>query len=150
MALRNTVLLAPIAAFFAVVSLTGCHKTNCDFMGDFTPMPIGTLSDPIWQTQEANAEASDFVVYENEWNGNSAMLTDKGKSHVKQIATRAIEQRFPIVVEKSSRTRREDTQFEYPVHNDDQLDIVRRALIVEALIVLGVDDADSRDRKSVV
>jgi hypothetical protein len=145
MVLRNTVLVVPVAvALFVMTSLSGCHKTNCDFMGDITPQPIGTISDPIWQTQEANAEASDFVIYENEWDGNSAVLTDSGKSHVKQIATRAIEQRFPIIVEKSSRTRLPDTQFQFPIHNDPQLDIVRRSLIVEALIVLGIDDADSR------
>lgn len=145
MVLRNTVLVVPIAAALCMVtSLAGCHKTNCDYMGDITPAPLGTISDSIWQTQEANAEASDFVVYEHEWEGNSAVLNDDGKSHVKRIATRAIEQNYPIVVERSSRTRRPDTQYQYPVHNDRELDAVRRSLIVEALVVLGVDDADSR------
>jgi hypothetical protein len=146
MVLRNKILVVPVAAALSLAtSLTGCsHETNCDFMGDITPTPLGTVSDSIWQTQEANAEASDFVIQSIEWEGNSAVLNDSGKSHVKQIATRAINQRFPIIVEKSSRTMRPDTQYHYPIHNDPELDAVRRSLIVEALIVLGIDDADSR------
>jgi len=127
------------------MAVGGCGRAErCDFMGDITPLPLGTFSDPIWRSQEANAEASDFVIHESEWRGNSAVLGEEGKSHVKQIAVRAGEQQFPILVEPSSRSMRPDSEFKYPVSNDSELDARRRALIVEALQILGVADADAR------
>lgn len=139
-------LMAPAAAGLLLASVAGgCGRAErCDFMGDITPMPLGSLSDPIWQTQEANGEASDFVIHENEWRGNSVVLGEAGKSHVKQIAARAVSQQFPILVEPSTRSIRPDSQFDYPVSNDSELDANRRALIVEALQILGVADADAR------
>ncbi|MFP6766513.1 MAG: hypothetical protein VB858_22980 [Planctomycetaceae bacterium] len=133
------------AGMLMAATVGGCgHAERCDFMGDITPMPLGTFSDPVWRSQEGNAEASDFVVYESEWRGNSAVLGDEGKSHVKQIAVRAGEQQFPILVEPSSRSVRPDSKFKYPTSNDSELDARRRALIVEALQILGVADADAR------
>ena len=138
-------LVIPVsAALFLISAVSGCHKSSCDLMGNIEPMPLGTLSDPIWRTQEANGEASDFVVHQHEWIGNSAVLNEAGKDHVKQIAARAIEQKFPILIEPSNRSVRPDTKYNYPVHNDSELDASRRALIVEALQILGVDDADVR------
>lgn len=146
MKLRNVNLLASaVAGLLMVGAAGGCgREERCDFMGDITPMPIGTLSDAIWQTQEANGEASDFVIHENEWRGNSSVLGEAGKAHVKQIAVRAMDQRFPILVEPSSRSVRPDSEFNYPVSNDSELDASRRALVVEALQILGVADADAR------
>ena len=139
----KTLLSAAAGTLLAVAG--GCGRAErCDFMGAITPMPLGTLSDQIWQTQEANGEASDFVVHENEWRGNSAVLGESGKSHVKQIAVRAASQQFPIIVQPSSRSVRPDSRFGYPVSNDSELDATRRALVVEALQILGVPDADAR------
>lgn len=146
MKLRKVNLMAPaVAGLLMVGAVAGCgREERCDFMGDITPMPLGTMSDPIWQTQEANGEASDFVVHENEWRGNSSVLGEAGKVHVKQIAVRAMDQQFPILVEPSSRSVRPDSEFQYPVSNDSELDASRRALVVEALQILGVADADAR------
>jgi len=139
------ILALPAATLGLMAGLAGCSSSaKCDFMGDITPMPQGTLSDPVWRAQEANAEASDFVIHEHEWQGNSATLNDRGKEHVKMIATRANEQKFPILIEPSSKSVREETEFHYPVHNDDELDARRRVLVVEALQVLGVPDAEER------
>ncbi|MBI1309790.1 hypothetical protein GC176_00670 [bacterium] len=125
--------------------VAGCsHATKCDYMGNITPNPIGTTVDPVWQAQESNAEAADFIVHDHEWIGNSATLNERGKDHVQQIAARANEQRFPIIVEESSRTIRPDTQYQYAVHNNDELDAHRRAMLVEALAILGVADAEER------
>jgi len=114
------------------------------YMGDFQPKPLGTISDPIWQQQEANAEASDFVVYEHEWKGNTVALNDAGVDHIKQIAARAAEVPFPIIIQRSSMSPREDTQYEFPVHPDEELDLQRRAIVVQALAQMGVADAESR------
>lgn len=125
--------------------VAGCsHATKCDYMGNITPNPLGTLSDPVYQGQESNAEAADFIVHEHEWIGNSATLNERGKDHVQQIAARANQHPFPIIVEESSRSTRPDTQFQYPVHNNDELDAHRRAMLVEALAILGVSDAEDR------
>src|SRR5690606_24791010 len=121
----------------------GCsHYDKCAGMGDITPKPIGTISDEVWKQQESNAEASDFVVYEHEWSGNSTDLNDAGIEHVKQIAVRSANVPFPIVIERSSMSSRPGTKYGFPVHNDESLDLERRELIVSALAQLGVQDAD--------
>ncbi len=123
----------------------GCsHCERCQYMGDITPKPLGALSDPVWQQQESNAEASDFIIHEHEWVGNSALLNQAGKEHVNQVAARANVHRYPIVIEASTKTSRDDTQYFYPVHGDKELDARRREILVEALQLLGVPDADER------
>jgi hypothetical protein len=51
---------------------------------------------------------------------------------------------YPVVVERSQTTARPDTRFHYPVHLDPELDLKRRAVVVEALVMLGIPDADQR------
>lgn len=127
------------------ISVAGCKSCNtCSFMGDITPQPLGTISDPVFQQQEANAEASDFVVHEHEWQGNSTNLNDGGKHHLKQIAARAAETPFPIILQPSSMTARPDTEFGFAVHNNEELDTLRREYLVHALVGLGVQDAEQR------
>jgi hypothetical protein len=120
-----------------------CDK-KCAFMGDIQPKPLGTISDPIWQEQESNAEASDFVVYEHEWVGNSTELNAAGVEHVKQMAARAAEVPFPFIVERSSMSAKDNTTYQYPVNGDEALDMQRRALVVQALGRMGVADAEQR------
>jgi hypothetical protein len=107
-------------------------------------MPLGTISDPVWQQQESNAEASDFVIHEHEWTGNSTDLNHAGMDHVKQIAVRAPMVPFPILIEQSSMTARPGTEYQFPVHNNEDLDMLRRELVVQALLEFGVLDAESR------
>jgi len=137
----------------AVVTLTslllgqalGCsYWEKCGGMGDITPKPLGTISDQVWKQQESNAEASDFVVYEHEWTGNSTQLNDAGIEHVKQIAARSDSVPFPIIVQRSSMSVREGTKYGFPIHNDEELDLQRREFLVSALLQLGVQDADQR------
>jgi hypothetical protein len=133
--------LAAIALL--VVSINGCAKDqNC--LVPEPPAPLGTISDPIWQRQEANAEASDFVVHENEFVGNSAHLNDLGETHVKQIAARVTDTPFPVLVEPSSMTRREGTKYGFAVHGDSELDMLRREVVVRSLMSMGIEDAEQR------
>lgn len=135
----------PVSLLSVASVVAGCsHAEKCDFMGDIRPLPLGTHVDPWFQAQESNAEAIDFVVREHEWMGNSALLTEAGKDHVKQIAARANQQVFPILIEPSSKSVRADATYQFPVSNDSELDASRRAMLVEALQMLGVPDADSR------
>jgi hypothetical protein len=124
-----------------VTLLTGCGHTK-QYVAE---APLGTISDSIWQGQEHNAEASDFVIYQHEFKLNEPRLNTGGEDHVKQIAERVLSgQHFPVVIERSMTSARPDTTFNYPVHPNPDLDARRRKLIVIALQRLGVGDAEER------
>ena len=83
----------PLTAAFvlAVVATTGCgyiHRVNALYEPPPPVRPLGSLVDPIWQNQEANAEASQFTVYQHEFDLNSDRLNMAGMDHVRQIAAR--------------------------------------------------------------
>jgi len=127
-------------------NIFGCCSPydKCGGMGDLTPRPMGAINDEYWRQQESNAEASDFVVYEHEWSDNSTNMNDAGKEHLKQIAVRAANVPFPVIIERSSMSTRAGTKYKFPVHNDEELDLQRRTLVVSALAEMGVPDAEQR------
>lgn len=141
---RTRPIVSLTVAALAAMMIAGCAKERCRTVGAYRPAPLGAISDPIWQEQEANAEASDFVVHEHEFVGNSARLNHGGEEHVKQIAVRAAETPFPVLVEPSSMTARPQDKYGFPVHGNDELDLARRQVIVNALASMGVDDAEDR------
>ncbi|HUT09543.1 MAG TPA: hypothetical protein VMY42_03535 [Thermoguttaceae bacterium] len=107
--------------------------------------PLGTLSDPIWKNQEANAEVSDFVIYQNEFDYNTARLNLGGEDHVKEIALRLqTGHNMPVIVERSMTSERQNTEYKYPVHTDPELDMQRRDVVVRALSAMGIFDAERR------
>lgn len=108
------------------------------------PHPLGTLIDPIFQKQERNAEASDFVLYRHEFDGDTVRLNDLGASHLKQIAARVEKTPFPILIEPSDLAVKEGTEYGYPIHPDPELDHNRRKVVVQALLSMGVPDAEQR------
>lgn len=137
----------PLLAFGMIVGASaGCsHCQKCAGMGEVTtPAPLGALSDEIWKQQESNGEASDFVIHEHEFIGNSIELNSAGTSHVKQIAFRADSVPFPIIVEPSTMAADPDSKYGFPVHGDARLDHQRRNLIVAAMESMGVKSADER------
>ena len=110
-----------------------------------SPPPQGTLSDPIWIAQAENAEPSKFVLYQHEFTYNQARLNWAGEDHLKQIAARLhAGQNYPVLVERSTTSKVEATEYKYPVHPNPQLDMQRRAVIVQALTSLGIPDAEQR------
>jgi hypothetical protein len=109
------------------------------------PSPMGTLSDPIWIAQEENAEPAKFVIYQHEFVYNQARMNWAGEDHIKQIAARLhAGQNYPVLVERSMTSKLEYTEYKYPVHANPQLDMQRRAVIVQMLTALGVPDAEQR------
>jgi len=136
--------LNPLATFaVGTACLVGCqHRCSC--VGDFAPKPLGALSDPIWQKQEENAEASDFVIHEHEFVGNTIRLNADGENHLKQIAARLPGTPFPVIVEASTMGTRATDTHGYPVHPDPELDLQRRELVVAALTNLGILEAEQR------
>jgi outer membrane protein OmpA-like peptidoglycan-associated protein len=91
------------------------------------PFPLGQVTDAHWETQQTNAEAADFILYDHEFIGNTAQLTPKGQKHLVQIALRLEHVPFPIVVEQSPDGK-------YP-----QLDAQRRQAVIDYLVALGYE-----------
>ncbi len=136
-------LLSACAALL-LLATTGCQGWGRQFR-DPAPAPLGTLSDPIWKNQEANAEYSDFVVYQHEFQGNTEFLNTRGEDHVKQIALRLLSgQDAQVLIERSMTSARADTEFGYPVHPNPELDMRRREIVVRSLLAMGVADAHQR------
>jgi hypothetical protein len=135
--------IMPAAAAGLLLISNGCGHKN-EHLYVEPPAPLGSISDDIWQKQEENAEASDFVIYEHEFIGNTTRLNDAGERHVKQIAARAGQVPFPVMVEPSSMSRRPGDKYGYPVHGNEKLDMKRRELIVKSLTSMGVQDAEAR------
>ncbi len=132
-----------VATAALLLALNGC-KHDANYVGAYPPASLGTISDPIWERQEANAEASDFVVHEHEFVANTTTLNAAGEVHVKQIAARIANVPFPVAVEPSSMTVREGTKHEFPIHGNLALDMNRREIVVRSLTALGVEDAEQR------
>ena len=132
-----------LTATAITASLVGCASSDkCPTtpLADIQPQPLGSISDPIWQAQEEHAEASDFVVYEHEWVGNSSRLNSAGKEHVKQIAFRAAATPFPIIVERSSMSVDPESQHGFPVNGHEALDLERRNLLVAPALTPGFQE----------
>ena len=96
------------------------------------PFPLGQVTDSFWETQQTNAEASDFVFYDHEFEGNTTRLTPGGKKHLLEVAMRLEHVPFPIVIEQS------------PDNRDPRLDKQRRQAIVDQLNQLGLDMVSGR------
>ena len=135
-----------MAVVFCVTALllAGCQSTKQHYVAA-PPAPLGCLSDSIWQSQEAAAEASDFVVHQNEFERDTEWLNTAGEDHVKSIAARlAAGDDAMVVVERSMLSARDDTEHGYPVHPNPELDMRRREIIVRSLASMRVDDAQDR------
>lgn len=123
----------------------GCAHRGGLFNSPSMVPPQGTLSDPMWQMQEDNAEPSKFVLYQHEWTLNTTRLNTLGEDHLKQIAARInAGQNFAVIIERSNTTTREATEYKYPVHVNPELDMRRREVVVQALTMMGVPDAAQR------
>jgi hypothetical protein len=96
------------------------------------PFPVGQVTDAHWETQQANAEAADFIFYDHEFEGTTARLTPGGRKHLWQIALRLEHVPFPVVIEAS------------PGDRNPRLDIARRGEVLAQLAQLGVQTADPR------
>ena len=116
--------------------------------------PLGDVIDRMNQQQEVNAESTKFTIYMHEFELNRLdedgqahgyRLNSYGEDHVKQIAMQLLHGDYEIVViERSDTSARQDTTFQFPVHFNDDLDRQRRKVVVAALELMGVADADRR------
>jgi hypothetical protein len=133
----------PIAALCLCLtaSLAGCSLFDSDRK---TPTPpLGVQSDEIWRRHEAGASASDFVIYQHEFELNGTRLNLGGQDHLRSIAARLHSgQPLPVVIERSMTSERPDSEFHYPVNPNPELDMQRRAAVAKCLIAMGIPQAD--------
>ncbi|MCH2130162.1 MAG: hypothetical protein MK179_13525 [Pirellulaceae bacterium] len=110
---------------------TGCQSYDSG-TPQSRPFPLGNVSDAFWETQQANAEAADFIFYHHEFRAKTAEVAPGTKRHLESVALRLEHVPFPVVIEQSKHDR-------YP-----KLDEKRRQVIVEHLTRMGVADAQER------
>jgi hypothetical protein len=124
----------------AVAMLAGCRSWGTNK----TPTPpLGTQSDCIWRKQEVAAAASDFVVYQHEFELDGTHLNMAGEDHLKSIAARLhCGAPMPVVVERSMTSINPDSKYKYPVNPNPELDMNRRENVVKSLVALGIANAD--------
>ena len=137
-----------VALVGLLLTAPGCQTWKQAKMLYEPPAPqrdLGSINDTIFKSQEANAEASKYVVYEHEFKLNSPMLNEGGENHLMMIAARLQRgQEAPVIVEKCTMGIDPASEFQYPVNPDPELDVRRRQVVVTALTRLGVKDAESR------
>lgn len=137
-----------LIALLAVLSLTsaGCWGRRFGRGGATPPPPpvLGHSVDPHFQKQEEAGESQDFVIYDHEFYEDTPRLTPDGEDHLRQIAARAGETPFPIIVEMSKSTPNEATQHEYPISANPELDMRRVQVVVRSLSLMGVSNAQTR------
>ena len=143
------ILSAILVATMCFTATAGCHhhrKDTCDSGGrggrgaggegggpayDY-PFPVGQVTDAFWETQQTNAEASDFVFYDHEFVGDTEKLAPGAKKHLMSVALRLEHVPFPVVIEQSQHNR------------TPELDVKRRRTVVEQLARIGVENAEDR------
>ncbi len=136
----------------ALISGSGCGGHGSRILPP-PPKPLGAEIDQMNQTMEVNAEAAKFIVYMHEFEINDPQpdgsnvggirLNAYGEDHLKQIAYKLKRGApFPVVVERSQTSIKPGTQYEYPIHFNDELDARRREVVVSSLIALGIPNAE--------
>ena len=132
----------------AILAFAGCAADDCcgpNLGGRFgtarnaqtgpphdRPFPLGQNNDAFWETQQTNAEAADFIFYDHEFTGETAILAPGAKRHLEEVALRLPHVPFPVVIEQSMFNAKQD------------LDQARRQTIVMQLARLGVVNAEER------
>lgn len=88
------------------------------------PFPVGQVTDSFWEAQQTNAEATKFIMFDHDFEGDTANLTPAGQKHLTAIARRLPYVPFPIVIEESLNKRAEEVNV---------LDEQRRKNVIELL-----------------
>jgi hypothetical protein len=151
----QTIAASGVLWIAALAPLAGCSSWGHKKVP--TP-PLGTQNDCIWRRQEAGAAASDFVMYQNEFEPNDelsdnsddgrpkrdgARLNMAGEDHLRSIAARLHDGAcMPVVVERSMTSERSDSEYKYPVNPNPELDMKRRDVVVKSLMALGIVNAE--------
>lgn len=160
-----------IAMLALSTSLLGCH-VHPPGGNVIQPQTLGASVDEANRQQEENAELAKMIVYSHEFESNlndaptgtgdeseqenfryvpaqrprGFRLTPDGQDHVRQIAKVLVDHgdafQTPVIIERSRTSKHWDTKHHYPVHFNDELDAMRREVVVAALFNLGVANAE--------
>jgi hypothetical protein len=107
-----------------------CNRRCCSHIQPALPAePLGAHVRRFEAVQVANAQASNFEIYLDEWYEGGKTLGPYGQYHITQIAQRLPAVPFAVKVQPC---------------NDVTLNELRRQIVVTALLNLGIRDADSR------
>ena len=120
-----------LISFMLCGMFAGCHNFHVGAQHD-RPFPLGSTSDVFWETQQTNAEASDFTFFDHEFLGHTAELAPSAKRHLESVALRLAHVPFPVVVEQSTNNRR------------PALDQERRHVIIQHLTQMGIPNVEHR------
>jgi hypothetical protein len=147
-------LLAPVAlAASLLISGCACGDKQCNQASGGPPhgpphdrpFPLGQVTDSHWESQQANAEAADFIFYDHEFrydtakHVDTAQLSPLAKKKLEQVALRLEHVPFPVVIEELPRNHDDARN-----HAKGLLEQARRKTIVEQLNRLGITNADER------
>lgn len=105
------------------------------------PAPLGSSVNPLLEMQELQGEANDFVVYQHEFIKDTAELNPDGFAHLQQIAARASQTSFPIIVEMSEPTM---SSGQPGFAGCSSLDQMRRERVAASLTLMGAPVAAQR------
>ena len=144
-----------LAGGLGTVLLCGCHQTAEMFYQPPAPAQmLGQSVDQFNELQENNAEALKFTIYVHEFEENASQdgksvgglrLTEAGEDHVRQIAASMRGGvHYPVLIERGKTSTRGNTEWNYPVHQNAELDNRRREIVVRALAHMGIKNADRR------
>ena len=151
--------LTPVALTAACLLIAGCacgHNQSHHTYGGppygpahDRPFPVGQVTDSFWETQQANAEAADFIFYDHEFRrmttGNdgqreeTAQLSPLAKQKLEQVALRLEHVPFPVVIEAFPRNHDAAQN-----HQKGLVEEARRKTVVEQLNRMGITNADER------
>jgi hypothetical protein len=118
----------------ALIGLCGGCGWNAACRSPSVPdvYPLGAVNRAHYETMQANGEAADFILHQNDFVGSTSELSPAGKDHVLEIAARARSAPFPVLIERSEN------------NTTPALDEHRRASIAQVLVDLGIADAPQR------
>jgi len=120
---------------FCVVLLSLCGGCGW-YAACQTPVPdvypLGAVNRAHYETMQANGQAAEFILHQNDFVGSTSELSPAGKDHVLEIAARARTMPFPVLIERSEN------------NTSPALDEHRRASIAQVLTDLGIADAQTR------
>ena len=89
---------------FCVVLLSLCGGCGW-YAACQTPMPdvypLGAVNRAHYETMQANGQAAEFILHQNDFVGSTSELSPAGKDHVLEIAARARTMPFPVLIERS-------------------------------------------------
>ncbi len=152
----------------SVLMVSGCAVPPQGTVSDVRQ--LGSVLDEVNRQQEGNADAAKFIIYMHEFEINAPPVFDElnpnppqpnevygfrlnlaGRDHVRQIARQLMVMAessgfMPankVTIERSNTSKKSTTAHQFPVHQNAELDEIRRQMVIAAFSQLGVPNAEN-------